>query len=153
MTYPTATLTDCLALLDKADRDLPVVFHTGDAAITGGYHVTELRLSRIDGIDCGGRTTNWQEAQLELLDGSGGDHMTAGKLAGILRHSLDRLPGLADAPLSIAFAPGNVGLHRYSVSGYKRRDTTIEVALTPARAICKPWQQGHADQSKGCCAA
>lgn len=78
------TLRDLLAVMSEQPPETPVVFKTGDGPIGAGYHVTELRLADIVGIDCGGQTSRWSETTLQLLDGQGESHMPVGKFVGIL---------------------------------------------------------------------
>ncbi|QPH53272.1 DUF6428 family protein [Pontivivens ytuae] len=132
------TLARLQADLLKSDAALPVIFATPEGEIGGGYHVTELTLADIRGIDCGGRQAQWREAGLELLDGPGGAHMTAGKLHAILRQSRMAVDGLAEAPLHVLFGHGNGTLGRYEVDGFARHGDRVEVRLSPGRARCKP---------------
>lgn len=140
------TLSALLACLETVSADAPVVFQTEAAEIRGGYHVTELRHARIDGVDCGGRRAAWREASIEILDGDlpPAYRMTARKLTSILQKSLATLPDLGDAPLHIAWAPGNTGLSRYAIRAVAETEAGVEIALTASRAVCKP-------ASTGCC--
>ncbi|WP_425092776.1 DUF6428 family protein [Tropicimonas sp. S265A] len=148
-----ATLTDLIADLSAQDPEAAAVFQLDGRDIQAGYHVTELKLARIDGIDCGGRRSHWQEAQMQVLDGYGGKWMRAGKLAGILRQSAEALPGLADAPLSVEFAPGNAHLARYHLGPLGTdAEGRLTLPLVATRAVCKP-AEDHALRVGGarCC--
>ncbi len=144
-TRPT-TLARLQADLLKTDAAFPVVFTTPQGGIAGGYHVTELTIADITGIDCGGRQAQWREAGLELLDGAGGAYMTAGKLHAILRQSRMALEGLAEAPLHVLFGHGNGMLGRYEINRVTAQADRLEIGLAPGRARCKPMMAG-------CCAS
>ena len=141
------TLNDILGALSAADPDAPLVFATEAGDIGAGYHVTEFKQLEVSGIDCRGRMAHWQESQLQLLDGRSGAHMLVSKFIEIARRSMAALPDLGNAPLSVEFAPGNSGLHRYLVAQLAEGAAAAKLLLTGDRAICKP------TASSGCCSA
>ncbi len=156
MTAPMTMASDMIAELAALDPDLPLGFASEAGEIGGGYHITELKLAQIRSIDCGGRESQWVEAQLQLLDGSGGAWITAGKVAAILRRCVGALPDLADAPLSVEFAHGNRGLSRYTAGGLEMRDGRAVVPLVSSAAQCKPavdMGTFAAASDAGCCGA
>ena len=124
--------------LTEADASRRLIFATIEGPIGAGYHVTELKLADVSSIDCGANQTAWTEATLQLLDGYGEDHMTAGTFAGIADKSMTALPGLRDAPLSVEFAPKNEGLRIYQIGAIQRTDDTLIVGLQNRQALCKP---------------
>ncbi|MEP3045894.1 MAG: DUF6428 family protein [Roseibium sp.] len=138
-------LYDTLAALPD---DAPLVFQTGDGAIGAGYHVTEFKLAEIASIDCGGRLANWSEAALQLLDGTGRDHMTVGKFSKILHQSIARLPGLGDTHLHVEFAHANNGLQIFQISVPELMEGVVAVHLSPNRAHCKPALEAAATRSE-----
>ena len=88
------TLQDFHDRLAQASPDARVVFATDEGRISAGYHVTEFKLAQIQSIDCGATPSQWTEASFQLLDGRGGEHMTAQKFQAILTRSAAILPGL-----------------------------------------------------------
>lgn len=136
------TLQEMLSALEGMPGDAPVLFETETGPVARGYHVTELKRAAITSIDCGGRVASWDEAALQLLDGPQdsevGAHMAAGKLCAILRRCLAGVPGLGAAPLSVEFAPGNVGLRLYEPGLPEHVDGEVRLRLTERRALCKP---------------
>lgn len=140
--------------------DHKLTFRSSEGDIGSGYHVTELKQASIKSIDCGGRTSQWQETVLQLLDGSGGTHMTVGKFIAIARKSEDALPGLSEMPLFFEYAPHNEGLRRMKVVGLDVQDQRAVILLGDDKAVCKPfadWQNAAADcctpkpQARKCC--
>ena len=104
---PPVKLRQLLELLQGfSSHDL--IFRSDEGDIGGGYHVTELKQASINSIDCGGRTDEWTETVLQLLDGSGDTPMSIEKFVAIVRRSEVALPGLSDAPLYFEF--GHVNL-------------------------------------------
>ncbi len=134
--------------------DLPLVFQEGGRPISPGYHVTELRSSNSTGIDCAGKITQWADARLQLLDGTGSTYMTTGKFLKILEKSLGDLPELADLPLLVEFGFGNRELKLLSLGNATLRDGKVVVPLGPARAVCKPIERlgRNVEKTESCCA-
>ncbi|MGH1354987.1 MAG: DUF6428 family protein [Thalassovita sp.] len=132
------TLAELLSALHAFPQDAPLVFTTRDGPIGGGYHVTELKLSDITGIDCGAKITTWQESALQLLDVKGANHMPVAKFTGIAAQSLKTLERLADAPMVVEFAHGNQGKHIYQLGHPLSAEGKVIVPLTGDNALCKP---------------
>lgn len=149
------TCNTLLETLLTLPGDAPLVFETPEGEIGNGYHVTEFKLAHVTGIDCGARLSNWSEATLQLLDGEGGGHMPAGKFAGILKQSIDRVSGLGDAPLQVEFAHGNKARQIYRLATPELSAGRVLVGLRDTRAHCKPALDRKAalGSAAGCCGA
>ena len=148
------TIATLKALLDTLDGhdERDVLFRIGDTDIGAGYHVTEIKQAKVRSIDCAARISEWQESQMQLLDGSAGDYMPAGRLAWIIGKAEDALPGILSAPLSIEFSPGNQGLGKYTIASMHEDDNRMIVALQADRANCKPIMEIlSAGQTASCC--
>ena len=102
-----SSLNTLRAALTEDDLDRKLIFATVDGEIGAGYHVTELKLAEVQGIDCGANQRGWRETVVQLLDGHGREHMSVGKFTAILDQSIKALPGLGDASVRIEFAPRN----------------------------------------------
>ncbi len=135
------TFAQLMAQLAQFDPDRALIFQADGQAIGGGYHVTELQHLVSTGIDCCGNIERWQEARFQLLDGAGKTHMPVGKFLGILDRSLSKLPELADVPLLVEYAPGNLGLRTMRPSEPEARGAAVLIALNDLSAICKPAQR------------
>ncbi|MHA7777163.1 DUF6428 family protein [Roseibium sp. M-1] len=146
------TLNDLLETLDALPPEAPLVFRTDAGPIGDGYHVTELKLLRVDSIDCGARRSNWIESVLQLLDGKGGGHMSVGKFSAIARQSARQLKDLADHELQVEFAPLNKGLRIFQPMLPELDGGTVSLSLKEGRAHCKPALERVSIPGKtGCC--
>lgn len=145
------TINDFLQTLADNPADAPVVFTTKQGEIGGGYHVTELKLAHITGIDCAARRDEWAEASIQLLDGGGGTHMAVGKLSNILAQSKKHVKGLGEADMHFEFAHNNAGLQRYSMHSSITANGRVEIQLDTQRAVCKPAQDSVSISGSGCC--
>ena len=146
------TLQDFHDRLAQASPDARVVFATDEGRISAGYHVTEFKLAQIQSIDCGATPSQWTEASFQLLDGRGGEHMTAQKFQAILTRSAAILPGLLAAPFRIEFSIGNKGLRIHTVSAVTEEDGALIVDLKDDAAACKPMLRAQsAPAARACC--
>lgn len=135
------TLQDLTKALESLSETAPLIFETQAGEINAGYHLTELKLSDVRSIDCGGRRTEWQEAALQLLDGYGGAHMQVGKFAKILKSSIHGLDGLGDVPAHVEFAHNNEGLQVYALGTPHEIDGRVLLPLKGQSAGCKVMTQ------------
>lgn len=142
-----------LQTLANKPMDAPVVFVTKQGEIGGGYHVTELKLAKITGIDCAARQAEWAEASVQLLDGGGGAHMAVGKLSKILAQSKAHVKGLGEAELHFEFAHSNAGLQQYRMKTPAMVGGRVEIRLDAQRAVCKPAQQCSPESETECCSS
>ena len=147
------TPQDLLTRLLALPADAALVFVTPEGAIKGGYHVTEWKLHDIRSIDCGANLSAWSEAVLQLLDGSGGGHMTVGKFAAILRQSLAKLDGLGDWDMRVEFGHGNLGKRIFGLSEPIPEGDRVIITLTDQPARCKPADACRAARAKSAGAA
>jgi len=146
------TLNDLLQDLRAMPSEAPLAFVTGQGPIKGGYHVTELKQSKVTSIDCGARVTEWSEATLQLLDGSGGQLMSVAKFTAIVGQSVTQLTGLGDLSARVEFAAGNVGMRTYDIATPVANGDEIIVGLSEVTALCKPGKEvSAAMNSKSCC--
>ena len=140
------TPSDLSRHLSTLPPDAPVRFVAEGAAFGPGTHVTEIRRHAVASLDCGGQRADWTEATLQLLDGTGGQPITASKLLGILTKAESALPDLGDAPLHVEGAPGNGPMIRFTPATPNLQDGEIRIALGGTQALCKPMAR-----SGGCC--
>ena len=145
------TLNDFLNALHEQPAEAPLVFTTSEGPIGAGYHITELKSLDIKSIDCGGRTSDWTEVQIQLLDGAGRSHLSAGKSAKILEHSLKAIPDMAERELCCEYAPGNNGLRRYIPTQPIWAEGHVEMRLTEDGAQCKA--AAFSGTTASCCGA
>ena len=83
--------------------------------------------------------------------GAGRSHLSAGKSAKILEHSLKAIPDLAEGELSFEYAPGNNGLRRYIPTQPIWAEGHVEMRLTEDGAQCKA--AAFSGTTASCCGA
>ncbi|SHG60129.1 DUF6428 family protein [Cognatishimia maritima] len=150
-------LNDLADFLAEQPADFPVVYHTADATIGAGYHLTELKSAPVTSIDCGGNVARFSEVTMQLLDGRDGAYMKAGKLLGILRHSLKEIPALNDAEARVEFSHSNNGLELFALGEPKVDRKVVTLPLIALGAQCKPAvaarSRSVSPAQSGCCGA
>ena len=148
------TPTTLLQRLAAIPANSPLIFRTDRGEISGGYHVTELKLADVRSIDCGARQSSWQELSIQLLDGGSGEHMAVGKFRNILSQSIKLVDGLGQAPMQVEFAHGNAGTQLFKPSEPQLHGDKVIVHLMDVRAVCKPSLDAASQQdgdALGCC--
>ena len=134
MTVAMTTARELIAALEALDPDAALGFATDTGEIGGRYHITELKLSEIRSIDCGGRESRWSEAAMQLLDGHGAGWMAAGKVVAILKRSVTGASRCRRSPADDRIRTRQ--RHDRSVSAGRAR---------------KPWKEGRGDLAASIC--
>ncbi|MGB0852500.1 MAG: DUF6428 family protein [Pikeienuella sp.] len=132
------TLNSLLKTLSDMPASAKLIFRTEQGDVGAGYHMTEFKHAKITSIDCGARVSEWHETSMQILDGKGRAHMEVGKFVRILRQSLARLEKLGDAPTTVEFAPGNLGLRTYEMEKPELIGDHVVIRMSEKSAMCKP---------------
>ena len=124
------------ALMPVAD-DVSIRFQSDEGLVGPGFHITELKAAKIEAIDCGGAMDQWDEVILQLMDGHEGQPMRADRLRSILKHSIGKIPALAEAEVRVEFSHGNQGMGIHRMSNLHLGDAQAVIELTQDQAVCK----------------
>lgn len=130
-------LQDLNTALQPVADDVSIRFQSDEGLVGPGFHITELKAAKIEAIDCGGALDQWDEVILQLMDGHQGQPMRADRLRSILRHSIGKIPALAEADVRVEFAHGNRGMGIHQMSGLSFGDGQAVIELTQDQAVCK----------------
>jgi hypothetical protein len=125
-------------------------------AVHRGYHLTELKATSFQTVDCGGQTNQWQEtiAQLWVPSDPDRDYMTAGKFLKIVDKVGGLIPLNLDAELRIEYGDENFFPSTYRVQSITREKGVTRVSLAPPATTCKARDRRAALSTSGsCCAA
>lgn len=143
----------------RGNPELPVILTQNELTVLPGYHITEVKMSVVNSLDCGQGTDQWHELVIQVLDGkasSSAMYMPSKMVMGILDKALKGEPADENTKLYFEFSPGNAALQKSSVSAVEIVNKTIAIALTNSTAQCKPFQRALASgnvsaSSEGCC--
>jgi hypothetical protein len=149
------------ALQKNPGKFLQFEYSTGHL-VGRNYHITEIKNTRIDSVDCGGKTDNWNETIVQLWESPvpkvNGSYLKAGKALGILEkvHSVKPM----DPDAEIKFEYGNSRFHaaQLLVSELDTRDEALLVKLSTDKTNCKaredcrvPVRSVKQKETAGCC--
>mgnify|MGYP001571204556 FL=1 len=132
------TLKEFTMQLKTMPSDAELIFAAEGRQISGGYHLTEFKLARIESVDCAARQSAWVEATMQLLDGTGGDFMKVRKFVAIAEKSTELVENLGDVALSVEFSPENAGMRVYDMGAVTLDHGQVFVDLDTRAAGCKP---------------
>ena len=137
------TTQEFIASLDRQVAEAPagpLVFAVGEARVPAGYHVTEIKATTVDSMDCGGRSNRWRETSLQLWapePTEGAAFMSIAKFLGIYRRVAAGVPLDDGAELRVEYGPIGSPAVSYLVAGVDTAGDTVVVRLAPPAVACK----------------
>jgi len=130
-----------LAILNaNPSKELLFEFEPGKL-LGANYHITEIKNTQIDSVDCGGRTDQWNETVVQLWESPSEkdktDYLSTSKAIEIL----NRVHGLKpmDLEAEVKFEYGNDMFHtaQLYVQEYQNRNTQLLIKLGVEKTTCK----------------
>ncbi len=122
-----------------------------------GYHLTELKATSLQTVDCGGQTNQWQEtiAQLWVPSDPDPDYLTTGKFLKIFDEVGSMIPLNLNAEIRIEYGDENFFPSTYHIQSMVHDRAVTRVSLVPPATTCKARDRGAAtlSTSGSCCAA
>jgi len=134
------TTAEFLTFLEH-HRDHRLAFGTGTAGVAPGFHVTEIKATTVHAVDCGGRSTHWNETTLQLWapDGApGGVSMSVRKFLDIYRRVGRMVPIDDRAAVRVEYgAPGEPAIAYVVTDVVTREGGVLDVRLAAPVVACK----------------
>lgn len=128
-------------LATKPTATLRFEYNPGEA-VAGGFHVTEIKNTTYETIDCGNSLHTWNEVIVQLwVPGDApveAKPMTAGKFLQIWDLVDGRLRLDRDAEIRIEYGDAQTRTALYHVEAIAEADGSMSIALAPQRTLCKP---------------
>ncbi len=127
----------------RAHPDAALLFgYDSNRAVAPGFHVTEIKNTTYETIDCGNSLHTWNEVIVQLwVPGdveAGAEHMTAAKFLKIWNVVADRIVLDTDAEVRIEYGDEQTRTALYHVDAVAEGETELRIALAPQRTLCKP---------------
>ena len=125
---------------DHGEKSLLFEYKTGDF-VGANYHITEVKNTTIDAVDCGGRTDFWKETIIQLWESPSEigktEFMTVSKALSILERVNGMKPMVESA--EVKFEYSNDGFHtaQLYVGGFTATDTSLVLHLAVEKTDCK----------------
>ena len=129
-----------LTLLTE-NRDKSLLFQFApNQFVRPGYHITEVKNTLIESVDCGARSSSWNETVIQLLESPSEEekgHMTSFKALGILKKVNSIRP--FDPDSEVKFEYGNPYFHttQLFVTDYEIQGDKLSINLAVTATQCK----------------
>lgn len=133
--------SDFLSLL-AGHQDKELLFEYTDGMLVGtNYHITEVKHTTIDSVDCGAGTDNWNETIVQLWESPSEigkpDYMTTDKALGILKKVGNLKPYTLEAELKIEYGNSRFHTTHLYVSEFEIREKQLLIKLSTTPTDCK----------------
>lgn len=127
----------------EAYGDKPLLFeYRSGSVVQGGYHVTEIKNTTFETIDCGNSLHSWQEVvvQIWVPDEARPEDamMPASKFLKIWDVVDRRLHLFRDAEIRIEYGDSSFITSNYHVDGFRDTEDGLIIEMAPPRTMCKP---------------
>jgi hypothetical protein len=134
------TTAEFLAYLER-HRDHRLAFGGGDVDVAPGFHVTEVKATTIHAVDCGGRSTHWNETMLQLWSAGaapGDEMMGVQKFLDIYDRVGRMIPIDDHARVRVEYgAPGEPAIAYVVTDVVTREGGVLDVRLAAPAVACK----------------
>ncbi|QBA63173.1 DUF6428 family protein [Muriicola soli] len=127
-------------LNDQANKEL--VFHYDtDKKIGANYHITEIKNTSIESVDCGGRADAWHETVIQLWESPAEigktEYLSTSKAKSILDRVHHIKPIDLQAPLKFEYGNNSFHTAQLHVVGVKAEEAALTVLLDVNPTLCK----------------
>ena len=133
------TTQEFTTALRKAPDHRLIFENEAGEAVRAGYHLTEIKATHFDTVDCGGQTNQWDETivQLWVPAEADGESMTAGKFLRIFDKVTAMVPLQLGAEIRVEYGDENFFPSLYHVEAVKSGPGETRVLLKPPATTCK----------------
>ncbi|MDY8136958.1 DUF6428 family protein [Aquimarina sp. 2201CG5-10] len=109
--------------------------------VGANYHITEVKHTTIESVDCGAGTDSWKETVIQLWESPSElgktDYMSAYKALGILRKVGTMKTYEMDAPVKIEYGNSMFHTAQLHIAGFSAKEGQLIVKLTVESTDCK----------------
>ncbi len=126
----------------KDNPEKPLIFeYKPNHSVKRGYHITEVKHVKIDAVDCGANSDNWNETVVQLWESPAAseddDFMTAYKAQSILKKVGRMKPYDMEAEIKFEYSNSEFHTAQLYVNGYETTDSVLLVSLAVEQTDCK----------------
>jgi len=145
---------DFIAAIRRSPEKQLIFENAQGALVHSGYHLTEIKATVYDTVDCGGQKNRWNENifQLWVPDDAENDYLIAGKFVRIY----DKVRGLVsldeESEVRIEYGDDNFFPTTYHVSDLSETVDSLRFLLEPPSMTCKARDRRRAGKPESCCA-
>ncbi|MEW7278261.1 DUF6428 family protein [Aquimarina sp. 2201CG1-2-11] len=135
------TTSDFITLLNE-HQNTSLLFEYAPGMLVGtNYHITEVKHTTIDSVDCGAGTDSWKETVIQLWESPSelgkSEYMSTYKALGILKKVGKMKPYELDAVVKIEY--GNTMFHvtQLHINGFDVKENQLIIKLAVHPTDCK----------------
>jgi len=146
-------------LNEQATKDLIFEFQPGQL-VGANYHITEVKNTKIDSVDCGGSTDTWNETVVQLWENPGEKNKTEYLSSSKALSILDKVNSMRpmDHEATIRFEFGNENFHtaQLFVNKTQTKENALLISLGVQPTACKAEElcgvvENKTQEVAGCC--
>jgi hypothetical protein len=149
------TTQEFIDALGKTPANQLIFENEAGDRVRAGYHLTEIKATHFDTVDCGGQTNRWDETLVQLwvpaTAGDDDEYMSAEKFLGIFERVTTMIPLQLEAEVRVEYGDENFFPSLYHVDAVAHDDGTTHVRLTPPATTCKARDRRMAEVEAGAC--
>lgn len=146
-------------LTDQDNKSLIFEFLPGQR-VGANYHITEVKNTRIDSVDCGGSTDTWNETVVQLWESPSEkdktDYLTTSKALAILSRVNSMRPMDMEALIKFEFGNENFHTAQLFVNKTQPNEKALLITLGVQPTACKAEElcgvvETSTKEVAGCC--
>ena len=145
---------DFIAAIRRSPEKQLIFENAEGVLVHSGYHLTEIKATVYDTVDCGGQKNRWNENifQLWVPYDAENDYLIAGKFVRIY----DKVRGLVsldeESEVRIEYGDENFFPTTYHVADFNETDDSLRFLLEPPFTTCKARDRRRAGKPESYCA-
>lgn len=132
---------ELLSLLEEHPEKSLLFEYTNGSFVGANYHITEVKNTTIDSVDCGSGTDFWKETVIQLWESPSEigkrDFMTVGKAMAILEKVDKMKPMDRDAVVRFEYSNNSFHTAQLFVGGYQLSENQLILNLSVDPTDCK----------------
>ena len=137
----------------KDHQDKALLFeYAPNLFVRANYHITEVKHTSIDSVDCGAKTDNWNETVIQLWESpkeiGKRDYMKVNKALAIFERVGAMKPYILDAEVRFEYSNATFHTAQLYVNDFDIHDDNLIIKLAVEKTNCKAKSECCAPQTK-----
>lgn len=126
----------------RAHKDKSLLFeYKSNAFVGANYHITEVKHTTVDSVDCGAKTDFWKETIIQLWESPSEigkrEFMKTSKALSILDRVGNMKPYTLDAEVKFEYSNATFNTAQLFVNDFEIRDDNLIIKLAIEKTDCK----------------
>ncbi|PWH84103.1 hypothetical protein DIS18_06040 [Algibacter marinivivus] len=126
----------------EVNKDKSLLFEYAPNLLVGAnYHITEVKHTKVDSVDCGSQTDAWNETIIQLwespLELGKTEYMSVFKAAAILKKVGEMKPYDLDSEVKFEYSNANFHTAQLFVNDFEIKENNLIIKLAIQKTDCK----------------